>query len=55
MMLYKTTKELKITKMSHKTVSVLSGKKERVQHRFKQKLIECRKAKEERLHHETAQ
>ena len=54
MMLYKTTKELKITKMSHNIVSILSShketwtanQKERLQQRLQEKLIKCIKAKD---------
>ena len=54
MMLYQTTKELKITKMSHKIASILSNReetwtanqKERFQQRLQEKLIKCRKAKD---------
>ena len=54
MMLYQTTKELKITKMSHKIASILSNReetwtanqKERFQQRLQEKLITCRKAKD---------
>lgn len=54
MMLYKTTKDLKITKMSRKIALILSkredtwtaNQKERLQQRLQEKLIKCAKAKD---------